>query len=167
MIIDDLSQTFPLATCGTRWQLVTDTVMGGVSQGTLLPEIVARRSALRMRGGVSLENNGGFVQMALDLCPNAKGMDVSGFDGIAIDVFGHDEAYDLRLRTDELTRSWQSYRQPFQARSSWHTVKLPFADFERHRTDLRLDLSQVKRIGLLAIGREFDADLAVSRVSFY
>ena len=66
-VIDDLGRDNLVATIGTRWQLVTDRVMGGVSDGTLVRETVSGRPALRMRGDVSLENNGGFVQMALDL----------------------------------------------------------------------------------------------------
>ena len=49
-VIDDLSSDDLVATIGTRWQLVTDRVMGGVSNGTLVGETVSRRPALRMRG---------------------------------------------------------------------------------------------------------------------
>jgi Complex I intermediate-associated protein 30 (CIA30) len=42
--------------------LFTDRVMGGVSNGTMVRETVAGRPAIRMRGDVSLENNGGFVR---------------------------------------------------------------------------------------------------------
>jgi hypothetical protein len=60
-IIDDLSRDPPLSTIGTQWRLFTDRVMGGVSNGTMVREQVAGRPAIRMRGDVSLENNGGFV----------------------------------------------------------------------------------------------------------
>ena len=66
-IIDDLSRDPPMSAIGIRWQLFTDRVMGGVSNGTMIREMVAGRPAIRMRGDVSLENNGGFVQMSLDL----------------------------------------------------------------------------------------------------
>ena len=62
-IIDDLSRNFPIASIGTSWQLFTDRVMGGASNGTLVRDTVAGRAAIRIRGNVSLENNGGFVQM--------------------------------------------------------------------------------------------------------
>jgi len=45
--------------------LFTDQVMGGVSKGTMVRDAVAGRAAIRMRGDLSLENNGGFVQIAL------------------------------------------------------------------------------------------------------
>jgi len=71
-IIDDLSRELPLSTVGTRWQLFTDQVMGGVSNGSMMREMVAGRPAIRMRGDVSLENKGGFVQIAIDLMPDEK-----------------------------------------------------------------------------------------------
>ncbi|NQW50776.1 MAG: CIA30 family protein, partial [Rhodospirillales bacterium] len=66
-IIDDLSRGAPEASIGTSWQLFTDQVMGGVSTGTMSRELVGGRLAIRMLGDVRLENNGGFVQLALDL----------------------------------------------------------------------------------------------------
>ena len=66
-VIDDLSRNPLLATIGTPWQVVTDQAMGGMSSGTLVREIVGGRPAIHMRGSVRLENNGGFVQIGLDL----------------------------------------------------------------------------------------------------
>ena len=51
-IIDDLSREPPLAAIGSRWQLFTDQVMGGVSNGTMARETVAGRPAIRMCGNV-------------------------------------------------------------------------------------------------------------------
>jgi hypothetical protein len=66
-IIDDLRFQPPLAVTGNGWALISDRVMGGVSSGSMSRENVAGRDAIRMRGAVSLENNGGFLQVALDL----------------------------------------------------------------------------------------------------
>jgi len=93
MIIDDFSNPGRLAFNGATWELFTDQVMGGISRGTLTREIVADRSALRMCGSVSLENNGGFVQMSLDLNPNGTAYDASRYKGIQIDIFGNGERY--------------------------------------------------------------------------
>jgi hypothetical protein len=164
--IDDLSRDDLVSTIGTRWRLVTDQVMGGVSEGTLVNEVVAGRRALRMRGDVSLENNGGFVQMALDLEPNGGLVDASAWQGIELDVIGNDEEYGVHLRTDAVERPWQSYRQSFRAGASWRTVQLAFADFVPHHIDVPLDVRRLRRIGLVAIGREFTADLAVGGVRF-
>lgn len=55
MVIDDLSKASPLAANGAKWGLFTDQVMGGVSRATMVREIIAGRTAIRMRGYVSLE----------------------------------------------------------------------------------------------------------------
>ncbi len=166
-VIDDLSHPHPQSSRGTHWQLVSDQVMGGVSAGEMTRETVDGHVALRMRGEVSLENNGGFLQLALDLNPDGAPMDASGWKGIELQVRGAGEAYNLHLRTEDMTRSWQSYRADFIANPDWHTVRLDFADFEAHRLEAPLDLSKLRRIGLVAIGRAFDADLALAGVQFY
>ena len=161
LILDDLSGVPPIATIGSNWQLITDQVMGGVSQGTMVRDTVAGRPAIRMRGNVSLENNGGFVQIALDLSPDGGATDVSAWSGVELDIFGNGHEYGIHLRTDALTRPWQSYRQSFTADPVWRTVQLPFDHFIPHRTHVPLDTHQLQRIGLVAVGRAFSADLAL------
>ena len=163
-IIDDLSREPPVATIGTTWRIFTDRVMGGVSDGSMSREMIAGRPAIRMRGEVSLENNGGFVQISLDLDPDGKAVDVSAWRGIELDVFGDHEDYSAHLRTEDLTRPWQSYRQGFRAHPEWATAQLLFEDFVPHRTESALDTHRLKRIGLVAIGRAFSADLSLGGV---
>ena len=165
-IIDDLSRDPPLSTIGTRWQLFTDRVMGGVSNGTMVREVVAGRPAIRMRGDVSLENNGGFVQISLDLAPDGRAVDVSAWSGLELDVFGNGEEYSVHLRTSDLTRPWQSYRQSFRADPQWRTAQFRFQEFAPYRTDVPLNTHRLRRIGVVAIGRAFSADLAVGGVRF-
>lgn len=150
-----------------NWEYVADTVMGGVSSGQAAAETVAGRDAVRLTGDVSLDNNGGFVQMAFDLRSDGEGRDLSAFTGIELDVIGNGEAYDLRLRTDQLTKPWQSFRTEFTAPEVWTTVQLPFSSFVPHRTEAEIDLTAIRRIGVLAIGREFRADVAVGGVRLY
>lgn len=165
-IIDDLSRDPPLSTIGSRWQLISDRVMGGVSNGTMVREMVAGRPAIRMRGDVSLENNGGFVQIALDLSPEGGAVDARAWRGMELDVFGNGEDYGVHLRTQDLDRPWQSYRQSFRAEPHWQTVQLPFQDFVPHRTDIPLNLGRLRRLGIVAIGRAFSADVAVGGLRY-
>jgi len=166
-VIADLSQETLLSAVGTRWQLVTDGVMGGVSQGSVFRDVVAGRPAIRMQGDVSLENNGGFVQIALDLAPQGNSIDASAWRGIELDAFGNGEEYGVHLRTEELARPWQSYRMSFRAEPSWRTVRLPFQDFVPHRTGTLLDTRRLRRIGIVAIGRAFRADLAIGGLRYW
>ena len=150
-----------------NWEFVADKVMGGVSEGTLSQEVIQGEKAAVLRGGVSLDNNGGFIQMAFDLLPDRSGLDVSGWDGIELTVLGNNQSYDIRLRTEQLTRPWQSFRTEFKALSEWQTLRIPFNAFVAHKVDFSFDASQLKRIGILAIGREFEVEIAVSAIRFY
>ena len=149
-----------------NWEYVADTVMGGVSSGQANRETVQGRDAMRLTGDVSLDNNGGFVQMAFDLA-GGDVVDASGFAGIELDVFGNSKEYDLRLRTDALQRPWQSFRASFTAPPQWTSLRVPFGDFAPHKTDATFDPARLRRVGVLAIGREFHADIAVAGLRFY
>ena len=149
-----------------NWEYVADTVMGGVSSGQAKRETVQGRDAMRLTGDVSLDNNGGFVQMAFDLA-GGDVVDASGFAGIELDVFGNSKEYDLRLRTDALQRPWQSFRASFTAPPQWTSLRVPFVDFSPHKTDATFDPARLRRVGVLAIGREFHADIAVAGLRFY
>ena len=166
-IIDDLSLPSGQTPRGTAWELISDRVMGGVSNGTLAHSIIEGRPALRMTGTVSLENDGGFLQMALDLRPDGRGVDASSYTGLALDILGNDQRYNLHLRTADVTRPWQSYRAEFIAPHHWTTIKLPFSEFTPHRLTAPLDLSSLRRVGLVGIGRAFAADLALGDLRFY
>lgn len=149
-----------------KWEYVADTVMGGVSTGTVTHEQVAGRQAARLKGSVSLENNGGFIQMAFDLAAGDV-LDASGFQGIEVEICGHGTGYELRLRTDKLQRPWQSFRAAIEVLPEWHAIRLPWRLFKGHKTDAQFDPARLRRISLLAIGREMQADVAVSSIRFY
>jgi hypothetical protein len=166
-VIDALDLDPPRATIGTRWTLVSDRVMGGVSSGVMTHEDVGGRAALRMRGAVSLANNGGFVQIALDLAREGAVVDASHWTGIEIDVIGNGQRYNLHLRTADAVRPWQSYRVGFVATAEWRTVQLGFAALVPHRIDAPLDLTRLRRLGIVAIGRAFEADIALRGCRFY
>jgi hypothetical protein len=166
-IIDDLRIDPPLAVSGNGWALVSDRVMGGASKGRMAREMVAGREAIRMTGGVSLENNGGFLQVALDLGEAGGEVDARRWTGIRLELFGNDQVYNLHLRTSDIRRPWESYRQSFRAPATWMSVSLPFFGFLPHRTEKPLNLVRLRRIGIVAIGREFEADIAIADIRFY
>ncbi len=141
--------------------------MGGLSQGSMARENIAGRPAIHMQGDVSLENNGGFIQISLDLVSDGDTFDASGWLGFEIDVLGKSDVYDFRLRTSELTQPWQSYRQSFTAEPNWKTIQLSFDGFRAHRTDKPLNISLLRRLSLVAIGRAFSADLALGGIRFF
>ena len=84
-----------------------------------------------------------------------------------MNVTGDDDAYNLHLRTTDVTRPWQSYRATFRPTPEWRTIHLPFVDFTAHRIDAPLDLSRFRRIDIVAIGRAFEADLVMGGIRFF
>ncbi|KAL3799974.1 hypothetical protein HJC23_007447 [Cyclotella cryptica] len=85
-----MSEPFPFTSSGSQWLGITDRVMGGVSSGSLSRETIDGRVANVLRGTVSLENNGGFVQMATDLALDPSVdmfVDASEFDGVELEIY--------------------------------------------------------------------------------
>ncbi len=117
MLIDDFTSEELISHTGTRWRAVSDQVMGGVSRAAIAHEVVGERPCMRISGDVRLENNGGFIQAALDLHPENGIVDASGYTGIRIAVWGNSEEYAVHLRTTANVRSWQSYRSRFTGRA--------------------------------------------------
>ena len=165
MIIDDRSSGDLHSNMGTQWRLVTDNVMGGLSEGQLTLHSHQTKDCLRIQGNVTTENNGGFLQIALPLSDDV--FDASAYDGVEIEVSGNNELYNIHLRTDELWFPWQSYRSSFTASTDWQIYRIPFTELEKYKTFTSFDKKQLTRIGMVAIGRDFEADLCLAAIRFY
>ena len=166
LIIDDRSSDDLKSNLGNEWRLVTDNVMGGLSEGKLTLDSLKGRNCLRMRGDVTTENNGGFVQIALSLSKDDV-FDASAFAGVEIEVLGNNELYNIHFRTDDLWFPWQSYRASFTANNDWQSHRIPFAILEAYKTFETFSQNRLIRIGLVAIGRDFQADLCLASIKFY
>ncbi|WP_414980194.1 CIA30 family protein [Congregibacter sp.] len=165
-LFDDFSEP-QRASNGFQWQYISDTVMGGVSQGAARHGVLASRPALQLGGTVSLENNGGFIQVALDLGALGETVDASAARGIAVCLCGDGGSYAINLRTADTQRPWQSYRSRMDSTEEWKTHYLPFSDFIAHRIEKPLDRCRLRRIGLISIGDPGPARVAVSRLALY
>ena len=166
LTIDDRSTGTIASNLGGKWSLFTDQVMGGISSGSLQLGKYNGRDCLRMKGKVSTENNGGFVQMALDLNAS-KPFDATSYQGVELEVAGNNEEYNLHFRTSALWLPWQSYRSSFRATPNWSTVQIPFSQMKPYRTSRKFRKDSIKRLGLVAIGKNFEADLCIGSVKFY
>ncbi len=163
LLIDDRSTLTPATNIGSGWRLVSDQVMGGVSAGTLKFTRHLERSCLRLEGRVSTENNGGFLQLALSLNDDAP-FDVSAYTAVQLTVSGNGERYNVHLRTTDLHMPWQSFRAEFETSPDWQTQTIPFSAFQAYRTDCAFHPEHLKRIGLVAIGKDFDCDLLLADI---
>ncbi len=166
LIIDDRSSADFKALSGDEWLLRTDGVMGGVSEGQLSLDEIAGRRCVRMRGEVKLDNNGGFVQSTLNLS-NQTTQNIEAYSGLMLEVYGNNEEYNMHLRTSDIWLPWQSYRASFTAPPEWKTIYIPFSQFKPYRIRKALNIKNLKRIGIVAIGREFNADLCIGKIGLY
>ena len=107
------------------------------------------------------------MQISLDFRPDGGPIDASAWRGIELEVYGNGETYAVNLRTSDLNRPWQSYRQTFAAAPQWKSVKLPFDDFTPSRTEIPLDVRRLRRLGIIGIGRAFHADVSVAGIRFF
>jgi hypothetical protein len=148
-----------------RWSVFSDRVMGGVSVARAMLGEVDGRLALRLTGEVSLERNGGFVQMARALGPpSGTPLDASEYAGVSLTVRGTPGSYVVHLRTTDCRAPWQYYTAPLPVSGEWHTCVVPWHVFEPVALREPLDPSRLIRLGIVAAKVAFTADVAVSRV---
>jgi hypothetical protein len=168
LVVDDFSDSDGISALGTFWRGFTDRVMGGVSEASTVRTTMDGVACLRLQGDVSLDNNGGFVQVALSLSSDGGGLDASGYRGLRIVVRGNGEpGYYVHLRTEDTRRPWQYYQARFDAPEEWTEIDIPFDSFRPENLGRPLDTNRLTRIGVVAAKRAFRADVAVARISFY
>ncbi len=131
-----------------RWQIVNDSVMGGISNsdvGRVTDETV------RFSGTLSLENNGGFASMR----SAGRMPDLAGTDAVVVRVKGDGRTYQLRLRTGN---GWRvpDYRAEFETRlGEWQTHVLPLREFKAGwrgmavRDAPPIEAGQIRSVGIL------------------
>jgi hypothetical protein len=139
--------------------------MGGVSQETVTVETIDEQRCIRLRGDVRLENNGGFIQVALPLEQYGAPLDGSTFYAVRLLVWGNGEMYRLHLRTTDCRRPQQYYWAAFVAQPTWQTIDVPFRTLEPKGLAAPFNPRALTRLGVVAYGRAFTADVAVARVS--
>jgi hypothetical protein len=167
LLIDDFSGSEGISSFGPRWRMFTDQVMGGVSKADWDYDSIDGRRCVRLRGDVSLANNGGFVQIALPLTKEDRPFDASLFKGVRLWAYGNGDAYHIHLRSTDTRRPWQYYGAKFVADSAWRMIELPFSYFKPESLGTELKSEKLVRIAIVAIGKEFKADIAVARLEFY
>ena len=159
MIIDNLENSK-----NRNWVYFTDTVMGGVSQGKLAFMNENGENFYRMTGNVSTENNGGFIQFATGIEKIDK-----NFEGIKLRVRGNNENYQLHLRTKYTPAPWQYYSAEFNVTNEWKEVIIPFTSFKKSNfyQPGKFKSSNIKSIGIVAIGKDFEAEIDLGRIELY
>ena len=144
-----------------NWAYLADTVMGGVSRGGA--EFSA--GALRLTGQVSTKNNGGFIQVRTRVDP----IEPRDKIGIKIRVKGNGDVYYLHIRNASARLPWHYYTASFQTSEKWKDITIPFDEFEKSATFMprKLKADTIKTIGLVAYGKDHNADVSIANLEFY
>ncbi len=149
----------------TRWRFFTDQVMGGVSTGGVAFAGQVGETFARMTGRVSTANQGGFIQMRLDLTSRPP----EGTTGVRLIVRGNDQRYFVHLRTTAAMMPWQYYQAGFDVTDTWAELRLPFDAFTASgglgRAGPRP--GNLTSVAIVAFGRDHDALIEVREVGFY
>lgn len=164
LVIDDFS-TPGRSSLGTRWQAFTDRVMGGRSQMEAGFERDGNTVVLRMTGRVSLENNGGFIQVRLPLSERGT-FDASEFSGIALETRGRPGSYFIHLRTRATRLPWQHYTAAIPVTPAWQRTVVPFDAFAPDSIRREIDPSRLTSIAVVAAGDRFEGDVAIRLIEF-
>lgn len=114
----------------SKWYVVNDGVMGGLSQGTITKTDAG--NAL-FSGYVTTENNGGFSSVRYGFDER----DVSQYKQVVLRIKGDGKSYQFRVKENSSQR--YSYIKTFKTSGDWETIKLPFDDFYPGFRGYRLD----------------------------
>lgn len=148
-----------------RWRFIADTVMGGNSTGNVSFLTENKDTYARMTGNVSTQNNGGFIQFRMKL-PSPLPKSVVG---LRLVVRGNDQKYFMHLRTTGTFLPWQYYQAGFEVSRYWSEVRLPFEAFKASGNFLRAvpQPEGLKSVGIVAFGRDHEAEIEVREVGYY
>lgn len=149
----------------SRWRFFADTVMGGKSTGKASFQTDDGIAFARLSGNVTTANNGGFIQIRTEL-RSALPQDTKG---IIVKVRGNDQRYFVHLRTTAMVFPWQYYQAPFTATRSWKEIRLPLSAFKPSDGSLRAAPApgSIKSIGIVAYGRDHQAEIDIREVGTY
>ena len=148
-----------------NWKFISDSVMGGVSEGKI--EFLKDQNSYfaRMTGFVSLENDGGFIQF------RKKVRDINNdfVNGISVNAKGNNKKYFVHIRTTGTILPWQYYQAPFAVDEKWKIIKIPYSAFKRSGIMLSkvIDPNNITSIAIVAYGYEHKVMGDVESIFFY
>ena len=156
-----------------RWEFIADTVMGGVSSGTVQFLSVDGQGVLKLTGTVSTANNGGFIQARLPLEQTSTANLPDTAQGIWLKARGNGQKYFVHVRTSGTILPWQYYQAAFEVTNNWQVIELPWASFKPSgglsgsllRDEPKAE--KIKSIAIVAFGRDHEADVEVAEIGYY
>lgn len=167
LLLDDFSEN--TSAIDTLWEGFTDQVMGGVSEQTVVRARENDDFHIRMTGDVSLENNGGFIQIRLKLAGPFRVFDASEYKGVRLRIRGKGTGYYIFLRTSSTILPWKFYKSQIPMEEDWVTVSLSWETFTKgdYGSLGKFDPSKLKSIALVAYGEAFKAEVDLTEIGLY
>ena len=146
------------------WEYIADDVMGGVSKGNVKFQGIEGGNIALLQGNVSTENNGGFIQIRRAL----RDIDLHDAKSVKIIARGNDQVYFVFLRTTGTVLPWQYYSAEFKVTENFEEFILPIDKFKKSGLLMtgKVNPKNITSIGLVAFGRDHQAELHVKEVEF-
>ena len=151
-------------TTNTNWKMITDQVMGGISQGQFNYQKIGDDNAIILTGSVSIKNNGGFIQIKRNL----NNVNLIKVKRLTIIAKGNHEKYYIHLRTTFTVLPWQYYQSSFVVENNFKSFVLPLSNFKKsgYLLPTKINPNNIKSIGIVAFGKDYNAELVVKEISF-
>lgn len=153
----------------SSWRFIGDDVMGGLSTGSISFEKDKIGNTLGcLKGLVSTANNGGFIQMRREI-DKADRKKIKDASAIILEASGNNDEYFVHLRTKGMLMPWTYYYAPFVATKDSRELIFPLSKFKRSGRFLGREFprgAEIKSLGIVAYGKDYEAELCVNKVSF-
>lgn len=152
------------ANANARWDVVNDSVMGGISNS----QVLQNDGNLVFTGNVSLANNGGFASIRTLL--DVQSQDITK---IMLRIKGDGQTYQLRLRTNEYMDGAAYTRSFSTTKSEWLNIEFLPEDFQlTYRGRLleqqpTINFKDIKQLGFMIAGKQAgEFRLEVEKIEF-
>ena len=96
------------------------------------------------------------------------GINLSNAKNIEVLAKGNNEKYFIHLRTSFTILPWQYYQSSFVVENNFKSFVLPLSDFKKsgYLLPTRINPNNIKSIGIVAFGKDYNAELIVKEISF-
>ena len=147
-----------------KWDFISDNVMGGVSTGTVEFLSINGNLIALIKGQVSTENNGGFIQIRHEL----NDINLIEASKIRVVAKGNNQKYFIFLRTKGTILPWQYYSHEFDVRNEYDEFIMQIKDFKKSGMLLanQINPKKITSIGIVAYGRDHVAEIYVKELEF-
>ena len=115
----------------------------------------------------SIENKGGFVQVALPLASDSKTFDATAYSGVRFWAKGNGQQYYVHLKNDKSRLPWQYYSTDFIAAKNWKQIEIPFEKFKPQALDVEMDVKSLSRIAIVGAKKAYEVDVYVGPIEFF